>query len=208
MPLVAPAGGRDATKVIIGPGWLYLGAPVPAPGAPPVITAPVPPNTPPTITGATLVGYTKDGAKFTSGFTLTPIEADESKAPLWQQINVETVSIDGTLMQLYDPTVINNYLPNAVNVAGPTTPPGTLFTFGGLVTVPTTSQPSVILIGQPRAPNDSKYVSMMIYSGMNVDAFVFNLTRKAATETTFKFDAQPISSRPLGDQLGQLFYLT
>ena len=207
MPFVAPPGGRDATKVMIGPGWLYLSATIPATGQPPTITAPVPPNTPPAVTGATLVGYTKDGAKFSSGFTLTPIEADESKAPLWQQINVETVTIDGTLMQLFDAAVIASFLPNMTSTTT-TTPAGTLYTVGGLVNVPTANLPSVLLIGQPRPPNDAKYVSAMIYSAMNVDAFVYNLTRKAASETTFKFDAQPVSSRPLGDQLGQVFYLT
>jgi hypothetical protein len=199
---MAVTGTRDATKCIIGPGWLYLNVPVPAEGTPVGITmsATVPPIPQPS-TGL-LVGYTKDGNKFTSGFTQTAIEADESKAPLWQQIATESLTIEGTLMQVIDPAVVAAMLPSATYSAA-----SGLYTFGGAVTVPAAAQISVLLVGQQRVPNDGKWVAAMIYSAMNGEAFVLNLTRKAAAETAFKFEAQPVGTRKIGDQLGQLVIL-
>jgi hypothetical protein len=195
-------GSRDATKCIIGPGWLYLNVPVPAQNTPVSITMSTGTPPIPVPTQGLLVGYTKDGNKFTSGFTQTAIEADESKAPLWQQIATETLTIEGTLMQVVDPAVVAALLPNATYTSA-----SGLYTFGGAVTVPAAAQVSALLIGQQRTPNDSKWVAAMLYSAMNGEAFVLNLTRKAATESSYKLEAQPVGSRPIGDQLGQLIII-
>ena len=193
---MAVTGSRDATKCLIGPGWLYINVPIPAANTALTLTMT---GGVPTPASGILVGYTKDGNKFTSGFTQTSIEADESKSPLWQQVDAENMTLEGTLMQVNDPPVITTMLPNATYVSA-----SGLWTFGGLVTIPTGAQPSVLLCGLQRPPNDTKWVAAMIYQSMNADAFVLNLTRKAASETTFKFTGLAVGTRPLGDQLGQL----
>jgi hypothetical protein len=184
-------GARNAQNLIIGPGWLYLGVDVPASGSPVALTAGVPTN-------GILVGYTKDGNKFSNTLTQTAIEADESKAPLWEQIATEVLTIEGILMQEIDPAVVTAMLPNATYVTA-----SGLWTFGGLVSIPPAAQTSVCLVAQQR--NGTKHVAATLYSAMNVEAFILNITRKAASESPYKFQAQPLGSRPVGDQLGQLW---
>lgn len=184
-------GARNSQQCIIGPAYLYLGVTVPATAVPPTLTAGVPDI-------GTLVGYTTDGNKFTAGFTQQAIEADESKAPLWQQIATETLTIEGQLMQELDPAVVTAMLPQANYITA-----SKLWTFGGQIAVPAAAQTSVLLVGIQR--DGTKHVSAMLYSAMNVEAFVLNLTRKAASFSPYKFEAQPIGSRQAGDQLGQLW---
>ena len=188
---MAVTGARNAQNLVIGPGWLYLGVPVPADNTAVALTAGQP------STGI-LVGYTKDGNKFSNGFTQTAIEADESKAPLWQNIATEILTIEGVLMQEIDPAVVTAMLPNAAYVAA-----SGLWTFGGLAQIPAAAQTSVLLVAQQR--DGVKHVAAMLYSAMNTEAFILNITRKAASETPYKFEAQPLGARVIGDQLGQLW---
>jgi hypothetical protein len=190
-------GERNSEQTLIGPGWLYFDVPVPATGT--AVTLTVDPDTGvPAPTSGLLAGYTTDGNKFSSGFDLVTIEADESKAPLFTDPGVETITIEGALMQIVDPAVIDKMLPNATydSALG-------LWTFGGATTFPLTKQPSVMLVAKMRAPNDALYCYAMLYKAMNVEAFVFHVTRKASAVTPYKFQALPIGSRPPKDQLAQ-----
>ena len=103
-------------------------------------------------------------------------------------------------MQVVDPAVIDTMLPNAKFDAALG-----LWSFGGAVTFPLNKQPSVLLVAKMRAPNNDKYCYALLYKAMNVEAFVFNVTRKASTVSPYKFQALPIGSRPPGDQLAQYF---
>jgi hypothetical protein len=193
-------GARDSTKTLIGPGWLYLNVPIPATGAAVALTVDVVTGVPTPTAGGLLVGYTTDGNKFSSGFTLTTIEADESKAPLFQDPGVETITIEGALMQIVDPAVVDAMLPNAKYDAALG-----LWSFGGATTFPLSKQPSVLLVALQRAPNEGKYCYAMLYQAMNVEAFIFNVTRKTSAVSPYKFQALPIGSRPPSDQLAQYF---
>lgn len=188
MPL---SGTRDSSKCIIGPAYLYLGCTPPADNTAYTLTAGVP-------TEGILVGYTTDGNKFSAGFTQTAIEADESKAPLWQQIATEVITIEGQLMQELDPAVVSAMLPSATYHST-----AKLWTWGGAVAIPSAALTSVLLVGVQR--DGIKHVSAMLYSAMNTEAFILNLNRKAASFSPYKFEAQPIGTRAVGDQLGQLW---
>jgi hypothetical protein len=102
-------------------------------------------------------------------------------------------------MQVTDSAVVDKMLPNAKYNATLG-----LWQFGGAITFPLNKQPSVLLVGLQRAPNNGKYVYAMLYKSMNVEAFVFNVTRKASSTSPYKFQALPIGSRPPGDQLAQM----
>lgn len=192
-----PTGARNSEQTLIGPGWLYFDVPIPATGVALTLT-PDPITGVPTPSAGLLVGYTTDGNKFTSGFDLVTIEADESKAPLFTDPGVETITIEGNLMQIVDPAVVDKMLPNAKFDAALG-----LWSFGGAITFPLNKQPTVTLVALQRAPNNSKWCYAMLYKAMNVEAFVFNVTRKASATTPYKFQALPIGSRPPGDQLAQ-----
>ena len=190
-------GARNSEQTLIGPGWLYFDVAVPAEGAAVALTIDVATGIPAPTAGL-LVGYTTDGNKFTSGFDLVTIEADESKAPLFTDPGVETITIEGQLMQVVDPAVIDKMLPNAIYSSSLG-----LWTFGGATTFPLTKQPSVVLVAKMRAPNEDQWCAAMLYKAMNVEAFVFNVTRKTSSVTPYKFQALPIGSRKPGDQLAQ-----
>lgn len=190
----AGTGSYDATKLVIGPGKLYIGCALPADGASisTILTTGVPSD-------GHLVGYTKTGTTYHSGITQTGYEVDEVKSPIYFNITAETVSIDGTLVQLDDIEALKAMLPNY----GFTTPD--TFHVGGLVSLPATSQPSVLIVGQNRAA-PSKKVAAMVYQALNTAEFIMAITRANPSETNFTFTGQAIGTRTPPDQLGQVWF--
>jgi hypothetical protein len=187
-------GAYDPTQFVIGPGKLYFGCAPPADtmSLSTIITSGVPSD-------GHLVGYTKSGTTFHSGITQTGYEVDEVKSPVYFNITAETISIDGTLVQLDDIEALKAMLPN-YSFTTPDT-----FHVGGLVTLPTTSYPSVLVIGQNRK-SPTKHVAAMVYSSLNTAEFIMAVTRANPSETNFTFTGQAIGTRSAGDQLGQLWF--
>jgi hypothetical protein len=192
---MALTGSYDPTKFVIGPGKLYLGVTPPADGA--SLSTILTPGPDPT-TGH-LVGYTKTGTTYHSKITQTGYEVDEVKSPVFINITAEDISIDGTLVQLDDIEALKAMLPNY----GFTTPD--TFHVGGLVSLPTSSQPSVLVVGQNRA-NPSKRVAAMVYQALNTAEFIMAITRANPSETAFTFAGQAIGTRTPPDQLGQVWF--
>jgi hypothetical protein len=187
-------GTYDASKLVIGPGKMYLNAPLPAAGASlsTVLTGGVPAS-------GTLVGYTKTGTEYHSSVDQEGYEVDETKSPIFTNLTGENVSITGTLVQLVDVEVLKGLLPNYNFVT-----PGT-FTVGGLVAYAATAQPSVLVVGQDRAV-PSKIVAFMLYKAINIGEFILQITRANPSETDFEFSGQAIGSRTAGDQVGQVWF--
>jgi hypothetical protein len=187
-------GGYDATKLVIGPGSLYIGVALPAAGASisTILTAGVPAS-------GHLVGYTKTGTTSHSAITQSGYEVDEVKSPIYNNITAENMSIQGTLVQLDDIEALKAMLPNSTFVTPDT------FTIGGLVSLPTSAQPSVLVVGSNRA-TPGKKAACMIYQALNVQEFIMAVTRANPSETAFNFSAQAIGSRTAGDQLGQFWF--
>jgi hypothetical protein len=191
MPVV---GSYDASKLVIGPGKMYLGAPLPADGASisTILTGGVPAS-------GTLVGYTKTGTEYHSSVDQEGYEVDETKSPIFTNVTAENVSITGTLVQLVDAAVLKALLPN-YRFLTPAT-----FSVGGLVSYAAEAQPSVLVVGQDRAV-PTKIVAVMLYKAQNIGEFILAITRANPSETDFEFQGQAIGSRMAGDQVGQVWF--
>jgi hypothetical protein len=188
---MALTGAYDPVKLVVGPGAMYLNVPLPADGASisTVLTSGVP-------TSGQLVGYTKSGTTYHSGMTLTGYEVDEVRSPIFFNPTQETVSIQGTLVQLGDIEVLKAMLPNYLFVT-----PDSL-NVGGLTSWPTTAYPSVCVVGHNRATPTAKKVAVMLYSALNTQEFIMAITRQNPSETAFTFTGQAIGTRLPGNQVG------
>jgi hypothetical protein len=193
-PMVGLTGAYDATKLVVGPGAMYLNVPLPAAGASisTVLTGGVP-------TAGTLVGYTKSGTTYHSAMALTGYEVDEVRSPIFYNPATETVSIQGVLVQLGDLEVLKAMIPN-YNFITPDS-----FSVGGLTSWPTTAYPSVCVVGHNRATPTAKKVAVMLYSALNTQEFIMAITRQNPSETAFTFTGQAIGTRPPGDQVGGIW---
>jgi hypothetical protein len=186
-------GAYSAEKLVIGPGKMYIGVTPPAGGTSlsTILTAGVPAD-------GHLCGYTKTGTEYHSSVEQEGYEVDEVKSPIFTNVTAENASITGTLVQLVDVDLLKALLPNYGFVA-----PGT-FTVGGLVSYPATATPSVLVVGQDRAV-PAKIVAAMIYKAINIGEFILQMTRTNPSETDFEFSAQALGTRPVADQLGQVY---
>jgi hypothetical protein len=129
--------------------------------------------------------------------TLTGYEVDEVRSPIFYNPTQETVSIQGTLVQIAEAEILKALLPN-YNFKTPGS-----FHVGGLTAWPTTAYPSVLVVGQNRATPTPKIVAVMIYKALNTQEFIMAITRQNPSETAFTFSGNSIGTREAGDQVGQ-----
>jgi hypothetical protein len=187
------SGAYDPIKLVVGPGKMYFNCAPPADGASlsTILVAGVPSD-------GVLVGYTKTGTTYHSAMTLTGYEVDEVRSPIFYNPTQETVSIQGTLVQIAETATLSALLPN-YNFKTPGS-----YHVGGLDAWPTTAYPSVLVVGHNRA-TPGKIVAVMIYKALNTQEFVMAITRQNPSETAFTFSGNAIGTREVGDQLGQLY---
>jgi hypothetical protein len=187
-------GAYDPVKLVVGPGKMYFNVPIPADGASlsTILTGGIPTGT------GFLAGYTKSGTTYHSAMTLTGYEVDEVRSPIFFNPTQETVSIQGTLVQVAEKEALLAMLPN-YNFKTPDS-----YHVGGLTSWPATAYPSVLVVGQNRA-TPGKIVAVMIYKALNTQEFIMAITRQNPSETAFTFSANAIGTREAGDQLGQVW---
>jgi hypothetical protein len=187
-------GAYDPVKLVVGPGKMYFNVTPPADGTSlsTILVAGVPAD-------GTLVGYTKTGTTYHSAMTISGYEVDEVRSPIFYNPTQETVSIQGTLVQIAETTTLQSLLPN-YNFKTPGS-----FHVGGLTAWPTTAYPSVLVVGQNRATPTPKIVAVMIYKALNTQEFVMAITRQNPSETAFTFSGNAIGTREAGDQVGQVY---
>jgi hypothetical protein len=187
------SGAYDPIKLVVGPGKMYFNCAPPADGASlsTILVAGVPSD-------GVLVGYTKTGTTYHSAMTLTGYEVDEVRSPIFYNPTQETVSIQGTLVQIAETATLSALLPN-YNFKTPGS-----YHVGGLDAWPSTAYPSVLVVGHNRA-TPGKIVAVMIYKALNTQEFIMAITRQNPSETAFTFSGNAIGTREVGDQLGQLY---
>jgi hypothetical protein len=186
-------GAYDPVKLVVGPGKMYFNCAPPADGASlsTILTTGAPSD-------GVLAGYTKTGTTYHSAMTLTGYEVDEVRSPIFYNPTQETVSIQGTLVQIAETATLSALLPN-YNFKTPDS-----FHVGGLTSWPTTAYPSVLVVGHNRA-TPGKIVAVMIYKALNTQEFIMAITRQNPSETAFTFSGNAIGTREAGDQLGQIW---
>src|SRR4029077_3592780 len=101
--LMPVTGAYDPVKLVVGPGKMYFNVTPPADGTSlsTILVAGVPAD-------GTLVGYTKTGTTYHSAMTISGYEVDEVRSPIFYNPTQETVSIQGTLVQIAETTTLQS----------------------------------------------------------------------------------------------------
>lgn len=195
--MAATAKNYSTTTLEIGPGDIWLNVGVPGAGARITLASD---GTPDSVSNPSCVhlGMTQEGSKCIYTPNLQVFESDELTAPILTQNVGEVLSIEGTMLQVLDTSILS-YL-----VAGGTRTTGSGYeqiTIGGKQTVATFT----IAVIAPVYADVTKFVVYNIYKGYNSAGFNFDISRKKMAAIPFKFEAQSISTRAAGDQAGSIW---
>lgn len=199
MTLSASASNFDSTKVMWNAGKVWKGLAVPAAGAAPVLFTDGSPEATAN-PSAKHIGMTDKGTKSLYTFTKQDATSDEQSAPHLSRIVAEVMSIEGAWKQIIDPVLLTAMTVGATSVTQ-TSPAGTSLQLGGKQSIAT----DCIAVIAPQVGDPTKFVVFMIYQGYNESGFELDMTRGGESNSPFKFVAQAIPSRAVGDQLGQVF---
>jgi hypothetical protein len=189
---MSSAADYNATQVMIGPNvGIWWNVTLPAPDTRLVIDADgFPPDGRP-------LGYTDRGCTLTIGWQAPPEEAIDRQEP-YRVYQANQMSMEGTLVQVADMDKMHILVPPAVRPGD-----GSLFTFGTAVK-PQQGPTSLLMVFRHQAnPDSAQYGYAMIYKAINTTPFTFAVTRRDPTKVNFRFDARPMFSRPVTDQIGQ-----
>lgn len=196
--MAGTAKSYDATKIILGPGDLWLNVAVPSAAARMTLhTDGTPDST--ANPQAKHLGMTKEGCEITYKPNVQDFEADEITSPFLSRIITEELSIKGEMFQVFDWALL------AKMTVGGTYNTNTAYeemTLGGLSTVTTMS---IALIAPDINNPTTKFVVCQIYKTYNKAGWNFRETRKQPASLPFEFMGLSVTSRASGDQIGNIW---
>jgi hypothetical protein len=204
MPLVPPGYADD--QVFVGPANLYFNVDLPASDGS-TISLDGATGYPSSGIGA---GYNEAGITVGVSWSQAPEEADPAQVSLrlW---SITRLSIAGRLVQARNWEYLERVLTGATKATAQ------LFTFGmarapqprlsvlatwAIWTPAPAPPPGTPFSPEPIAPG---WGYAFIYSANNISDFSLGLKRDAQAGLDFNFVAEPVTSRPWADRLGQLY---
>jgi hypothetical protein len=107
----------NTNMVQLGPGDVWLNVELPATGAKPVITAAADGALTPDGTASASgihLGMTEAGSKFTYTPTIKTYESDEQTAPIITALEGEAVTIEGSMLQVVETTIVTKLIMGGV----------------------------------------------------------------------------------------------
>jgi hypothetical protein len=192
MPLVPP--GYADNQCFVGPANLYFNVDLPASDGSTISLDPAT-GYPSSGLGA---GYNEAGITVGVSWSQAPEEADPAQVSLrlW---SITRLSIAGRLVQARNWEYLERILTGATKATAQ------LFTFGmARAPQPRLSVLATWAIWTPGQP-DPGWGYAFIYSANNTADFGLGLRRDAQAGLDFNFEAEPVTSRPWADRLGQLY---
>ena len=196
--MAATAKSYDATKIILGPGDLWVNVGVPSAGARLTLASD---GTPDSVSSpnAKHVGMTKEGCELTYKPSITDFSADELTSPFISRLMAEEVSIKGEMFQVFDWSLLQKM------TVGGTYNTNTAYeemTIGGLSAVATVS---IALIAPDINNPTTKFVVAQLYKTYNKAGWNFRITRKNPASLPFEFMGLSVTTRSAGDQVGNIW---
>lgn len=191
----------NTAMVQLGPGDVWVNVELPATGARPVITAAADGALTPDGTAsasAVHIGMTLEGSKFTYKPTIQEYHSDEQAAPIISAVNVIEASIEGTMIQTIETTILAKLMATGTRTAGSGYEQLTLGDGQSLTTY------TVLLIA-PTYADTTKIVAIELYKAYNDAGFVMDIGRKKMAASPFNFKGMSIASRPAVDRVGIYF---
>jgi hypothetical protein len=188
------ADERSVTKTIKAGASVWLDVPLPPPGEAAVIDGEGRP-----LSGR-LLGLTSAETKVTVTAQATAVLSDEAGGQLFSALGEELFSIEGQWLQVYDLSLLHTLL--ALSDYYETDEEEHL-SIGGKGQFPADELVSVAVIYPLKDPA-GKFGFTHLYSALQTSPFELNVSRLLPASSPFKFDAQLLTSRPVGDQLGAI----
>ncbi|MFZ9311172.1 MAG: hypothetical protein ACO24O_06700 [Arenimonas sp.] len=191
----------DATKILLGPGDLYLNVAVPSAGSRMTVDTTSSVHTPDATANPSAVhlGMTKGGTIVTYKPTVQDFESDEQTAPYSSRIISEEFTIEGEMLQGLNTTLLDKL------TVGGTLATGSGYeeiAIGGLSAVATYS---VALIVPDITTPGTYFTVVQIYKAYNADGWKFGVTRKEPGSFAFKYSGLAVTTRTAGDQIGKVW---
>lgn len=200
--MAGTAKSYDATKIILGPGDLWVKVSVPSAGARMTMYSDGTPDATANTT-AKHVGMTKEGCEVSYKPNVVDFEADELTSPFLSRIIAEDISIKGEMFQVFDwallyaMTVGGTYNSNTSTTSGYEE-----LTLGGLSAISTFS---IALIAPDINAPTTKWVTIQLYKTYNKAGWIFRTTRKQPASLPFEFKGLSVTTRSATDQVGNIW---
>ncbi len=147
---------------------------------------------------ALFLGKLKDGVKVGYKPKLVPFTSDESGTPYRITLESDSIELSGSWAQLQNSQLLLRMMPSATRTTGSGFE---RLTVGGMVTA---LPYYVVMLVWAKPETAGKYVSLIIYKGINMDGLAFSVTKKAPSESTFNIAGLNVDSRAVNDQLFQI----
>lgn len=199
--MAGTARSYDASKVILGPGDLWAKVAVPAGGARATIDTTSSVHTPDATAhpNAKHIGMTVEGTVVTYKPEIQNFSCDELTAPFLSRIVSEPLSIKGAMYQVFDWDLLELMTVGGVKGTGTGYEE---MPVGGRSAIPTTS---IILIAPDITTPGTYYTIVQLYKTFNQAGWEFGVTRKNPANLAFEFMGQSVTTRTVGDQIGNVW---
>lgn len=194
-----PGTAKNYTSVDVPQGPADVWFDVALPGANATVTLHTD-GTPESVANPSAIhlGKLKDGVKVTYKPKLVPFSSDESGNPFRIVLESDSISLAGTWLQLQNTQLLLRMMPSATRTLGAGFE---RLTVGGM----TVALPYyVVMLVWPKPETAGKFVSLIIYKGLNEDGLAFGVSKKAPSESTFNITGLNVDSRAVNDQLFQI----
>ncbi len=191
----------NTAMVQLGPGDVWVNVELPATGARPTITAAADGSLTPDATAsasAVHIGMTLEGSKFTYNPTIEEYRSDEQAAPIISSVNMVEASIEGSMIQTIETTILAKLIVTGTRTAGSGYEQLTIGDGQSLTTF------TVLLIAPTYADN-TKIIAVELYKAYNKAGFALDIGRKKMAASPFNFVGMSIASRPAADRVGILY---
>lgn len=202
----ATARDYDANEIILGPSDLWLNVSVPGAALRLTVDSTGGIHTPESAANpnALHLGMTESGCTVSYKPEIQNFGSDELTAPHLSRIISEALAIKGNLLQVFDWPLLQKI--SAGGTYGSHTNTSTGYeelTIGGLSSLATFS---IALIGAQIA-DPTKFYVFQLYKTYNSAGFEFQITRKDQSKVPFEFTGLAITTRAVGDQVGNFWKL-
>ena len=192
----------NANQIILGPCDVWLNVALPGTGARMVVASDGTPNATDN-PNCVHLGMTEAGVTFEYTPEIQDFGSDELTAPHFSRIVSESARITGNFLQVFNWQLLNRMTVGGTltTTAGETTGYEQI-TFGGLSNVSTFP---VALIGQD-IQGSNQYWVVQLYKTFNKAGFSFTVTRRDQSKAPFEFMGLAVTSRTVGDQIGNFWH--
>lgn len=198
--MAAATKDYDANEIILGPSDLWIKVAVPSAAARLTLDT----GTPETVANPSAyhLGMTEAGCTISYKPEIQDFMSDELTGPHLSRVITEAMTIKGNLLQIFDWDLLADL--SAGGTYGSHTNTSTGYeelTIGGKIALSTFS---IALIG-PDIQDATKFWVFQLYKTYNKAGFEFTVTRKDQSKVPFEFMGLSVTTRAVGDMIGNFW---